>query len=133
MILYANNVQRFLHLQNKHLILALILRAFQFHKENRQRLDEQAETGCNQLTPELMRCVELSKEKGPSLCLSVLTLEEHVFYLHKGEFRDAPCHKQHSSELYNCASHNHAIICHMGRFSNNPSQRNLWHHSFTPK
>ena len=60
-------------------------------KRNRQRQDEQAQYVFNQLTPELKRCVELSKEKGSSSWLSVLPLEEHGFYLHKGEFRDALC------------------------------------------
>ena len=59
-------------------------------KRNRQRQDEQAQIVYDQLTPELKRCVDLSKEKGSSSWLSVLPLEECSFYLHKGEFRDAP-------------------------------------------
>ena len=58
-------------------------------KRNHQRQDEQAQVVYDQLTPELKRCVDLSKEKGSSSWLSVLPLEEHGFYLHKGEFRDA--------------------------------------------
>jgi len=63
-------------------------------KRNRQRQDEQAQIVYDQLTPELKRCADLSKEKGSSSWLSVLPLEEHGFYLHKGEFRDALCLQQ---------------------------------------
>ena len=60
-------------------------------RENRHRRDEQAELVNTKLTSELKQCVQLSKEKGSFSCLYVLPLEEHWFYLHKGEFRDALC------------------------------------------
>ena len=56
---------------------------------NRLRHIQQASNVYDQLTPELKRCVDLAKEKGSSSWLAVLPLEEHGFYLHKGEFRDA--------------------------------------------
>ena len=58
-------------------------------KGNWQLQDEKAQTVYDHLTPELKRCVHLSKKKGSSSWLSVLPLEEHGFYLHKGKFRDA--------------------------------------------
>ena len=78
----------------------------------------------DQLTPELKRCVDLSKEKGSSSWLSVLPLEEHGFYLHKGEFRDALCLRygwkpNKTPQTCNCGAQftvNHAMICHMGGF-----------------
>ena len=78
----------------------------------------------NHLTPELKRCVELAQEKGASSWLSVLPLEEHGFFLHKGEFRDALC-LRYGWQLSNipqtckCGSRfcvDHAMICHMGGF-----------------
>jgi hypothetical protein len=86
--------------------------------------DEHAEITYNQLTPKMKRCVELSREKGSSSWLSVLPLEEHVFYLHKGEFRDALCLRygwkvNNTPQTCNCGAQftvNHAMICHMGGF-----------------
>ena len=60
-------------------------------RENCQKQEERAELLYKQLTPEMKRNVELSREKGSSSWLSVLPLEEHGFYLHKGEFRDTLC------------------------------------------
>ena len=60
-------------------------------KHNRLGYIQQADRVQNNLTPELKRCAQLAKEKGASSWLSVLPLEEHGFYLHKGEFRDALC------------------------------------------
>ena len=37
------------------------------------------------------RLIASSKEKGSSIWLTSLPIEEHGFYLHKGEFRDALC------------------------------------------
>ena len=93
-------------------------------KRNRQRQDEQAQVVYDQLTPELKRCVDLSKEKGSSSWLSVLPLKEHGFYLHKGEFRDALCLRygwkpNNTPQTCNCGAQftvNHAMICHMGGF-----------------
>ena len=93
-------------------------------RENRQRQDEHAEITYNQLTPEMKRCVERSREKGSSSWLSVLPLEEHGFYLHKGEFRDALCLRygwkvNNTPQTCNCGAQftvNHAMICHMGGF-----------------
>ena len=43
----------------------------------------------NGLQPMTRRAVVQAKEKGASSWLSVIQLEEHVFILNKGEFRDA--------------------------------------------
>ena len=93
-------------------------------KQNRQRHDEQARAVYDQLTPELKRCTDLSKEKGSSAWLCVLPFEEHGFYLHKGEFRDALCLRygwkvKNTPHSCNCGAQftvDHAMICHMGGF-----------------
>ena len=93
-------------------------------KHNRLRYIQQADRVQNNLTPELNRCAQLAKEKGASSWLSVLPLEEHGFYLHKGEFRDALCLRygwQLSGipRACKCGTRftvDHAMICHMGGF-----------------
>ena len=60
-----------------------------------------------QLTPELKKYV-LSKEKGSSLWLSVVPLQEYNFYLHKGEFRNT------LGPRYGCKPNNTPQPCHMG-------------------
>ncbi|MCG8626248.1 MAG: hypothetical protein MJE68_30150, partial [Proteobacteria bacterium] len=90
-------------------------------KRNRHKQDEQAQTVYN---PELKQCVTLSKAKGSSSWLSVLPLEEHGFYLYKGEFRDALCLRYgwkpiNIPQTCNCGTQftvDHAMICHMGGF-----------------
>ena len=93
-------------------------------KSNRQRQDQQANNIYNQLTPELKRCMDLAKKKGSSSWLSVLPLEEHGFYLRKGEFRDALCLRygwkpNNTPQNCNCGAQftiDHAMICNMGGF-----------------
>ena len=58
---------------------------------NRQHSEDRANVIYSQLTPEMKRCVDLTKERGSSSWLSVLPLSEQGFHLHKGEFRDALC------------------------------------------
>ena len=73
----------------------------------------------DQLTPELKRCVELSKGG----CLSSHS-KNTVFYLHKGEFRDALClcyGWKPNNTPQTCSygalfTVDHAMICHMGDF-----------------
>ena len=93
-------------------------------KSNRQRQVQLAVNVYDQLPPQLKRCVDLAKEKGSSSWLSVLPLEDHGFYLHKGEFRDALCLRygwQLGSTPLTCScgaqfSFDHAMVCHMGGF-----------------
>ena len=93
-------------------------------KSNRQRQVQLAVNVYDQLPPQLKRCVDLAKEKGSSSWLSVLPLEDHGFYLHKGEFRDALCLRygwQLGSTPLTCScgaqfSVDHAMVCHMGGF-----------------
>ena len=91
---------------------------------NRLRHIQQADSVQNHLTLGLKRSVELAKEKGASSWLSVLPLEEHGFYLHKGEFRDAVC-LRYGWQLNNiprtckCGTQftvDHAMTCHLGGF-----------------
>ena len=82
-----------LHLQ----ISSKLLKASQhpikknIRKSNHLKKAQQASNINGQLSPQLKRSVDLATEKGSSSWLSVLPLEEHGFYLHKGEFRDAIC------------------------------------------
>ena len=77
-----------------------------------------------QLTSELKRCADHSKKNGSSSWLSVLLLEEHGFYLHKGEFKDALSLRygwksNNTPQTCNCGGQftvKHAMICHMGGF-----------------
>ena len=96
----------------------------EINERNRHLQEEKSKNVYNHLTPELKRCVDLAKEKGSSSWLAVLPLEEHGFFLHKGEFRDAlairygwtPNNIPHSC---NCGSQftiSHAMICHKGGF-----------------
>ena len=93
-------------------------------KRNCQLQREQAQAIYDQLSPDLQRCMELSSEKDFSSWLSVPPLEEHGFYLHKGEFRDALCLRYgwrptNMPQMCNCGTQftvDHAIICHMGGF-----------------
>ena len=93
-------------------------------KNNHLRQIQQTNNVYDQLSPELKRCIDLSREKGSSSWLSVLPLKEHGFYLHKGEFRDALCLRygwkpSNIPQTCNCGSCftvDHAIICHMGGF-----------------
>ena len=93
-------------------------------KTNRQRQEDQAKEIHNHLNPKLRRSIDLAIEKGSSAWLSVLPLEDHDFYLHKGEFRDALCLRygwslSNTPHTCNCGtvfSVDHAMICHMGGF-----------------
>ena len=93
-------------------------------RQNRLGHIQQADSVQNHLAPELKCCVELAKEKGVSSWLSVLPLEEHGFYLHKGEFRDALCLRygwqlSNIPRTYKCGTNftvDHAMMCHMGGF-----------------
>ena len=93
-------------------------------KTNRQRQEDQAKEIHNHLNPKLRRSIALAMEKGSSAWLSVLPLEDHDFYLHKGEFRDALCLRygwslSNNTHTCNCGtvfSVDHAMICHMGGF-----------------
>ena len=93
-------------------------------KTNRQRQEDQAKEIHNHLNPKLRRSIDLAMEKGSSAWLSVLPLEDHDFYLHKGEFKDALCLRygwslSNTPHTCNCGtvfSVDHAMICHMGGF-----------------
>ena len=91
---------------------------------NRQRQTQLARSVHDQLPPQLKRCVDLAQEKGSSSWLSVLPFDEHGFYLHKGEFRDALCLRYgwnlgSMPQTCNCGAQfsvDHAMVCHMGGF-----------------
>ena len=91
---------------------------------NRRHSEDRANAIYSQLTPEMKRCVDLTKERGSSSWLSVLPLSEQGFHLHKGEFRDALCLRygwslSNTPQLCNCGKAftvNHAMVCHMGGF-----------------
>ena len=93
------------------------------HK-NRQKQDKKAKEVYDHLSPHLQRAVDLAKEKGSSSWLTVTPLEEHGFYLNKGEFRDALCLRygwtlNNPPQTCNCGTAftvDHAMICPMGGF-----------------
>ena len=93
-------------------------------KTNRQRQEDQAKEIHNHLNPKLRHSIDLAREKGCSGWLSVLQLEDHDFYVQKGEFRDALCLKygwslRNTPHTCNCGtvfSVDHAMIWHMGGY-----------------
>ena len=58
-------------------------------KRDNQRAE--AEAIFNELPPPQQRVLECTREKGASAWVSALPVDEHRFYLHKGDFRDALC------------------------------------------
>ena len=78
----------------------------------------------NELPPPQQRLLACTREKGASSWLSALPIDEHGFFLHKGDFRDALCLRygwQISNLPLHCAcgdplSVDHAMCCHKGGF-----------------
>ena len=72
----------------------------------------------------LKRAIEVASEKGASTWLTALSLEEHIFFLNKGEFHDALHLRyrwQPSRLLRNCVCSkaftvDHSMICPYGVF-----------------
>ena len=66
----------------------------------------------------------LAKESGSSSWLTVLSILEHGFHLHKGDFQDAlslcygitPSNTSSTCQCGTSFSVDHAMICHFGRF-----------------
>ena len=85
---------------------------------------QQAVTVYDHLSPQQKCLVGLAKEKGASSWLSVLPLDDHVFSLQKGPFKDAICLRYgwkppNTPTKCNCGSvfsTNHGMICPMGGF-----------------
>ena len=74
------------------------------------------------LSKDKKRLIALAKERGSSIWLTVMPVEEHVFFLNKGEFRDA-LHLRYGWTIRNtpqsciCSSPffvDHAMICKRG-------------------
>ena len=71
------------------------------------------------------RLVTLGKEKGSSIWLTSLPIEEHGFHLHKGEFRDALCLRYgwiipNTPQFCICGNKfevDHALSCKRGGFT----------------
>ena len=61
------------------------------HSKKQSKQKEDAKNLYTQLPGDLQRCVELSQEKGASIWLTALPIENHAFTLHKSAFRDALC------------------------------------------
>ena len=58
-------------------------------EKNRTQKVRMAVEVCEQLPPTMKKAMGLAQEKGTSVWLTVLPIEEHGFALHKGAFRDA--------------------------------------------
>ena len=84
----------------------------------------EAEAIFNELPPPQQHLLACTKEKGASSWVSALPIDEHRFYLHKGDFRDALCLRygwQISNLPHHCAcgdplSVDHAMCCHKSGF-----------------
>ena len=61
------------------------------HSKKQSKRKEDAKNLYTRLPGDLQRCVELSQEKGASIWLTALPIENHGFTLHKSAFRDALC------------------------------------------
>ena len=93
-------------------------------QSNQKHWLQKSRNVCNQLSPQLKHYVDLGKEKGASLWLSVFPLDDHGFSLHKGAFGDAIClcygwKLPNTPTKCNCGSPystDHAMICPMGGF-----------------
>lgn len=58
-------------------------------EKSRSQQKRMAAEICDQLPSTMKKAVELAQEKGASVWLTVMPIEEHGFALHKGAFRDA--------------------------------------------
>ena len=94
------------------------------NSEKQSQRKEVARDLCTQLPEELQRCVELSQEKGASVWLTALPIENHGFALHKSAFRDALCLRYNwplNNQPSQCScghsfSIDHALSCPTGGF-----------------
>jgi hypothetical protein len=96
----------------------------EIRSSKRDRLNQLASTLKDSLSSDLQRAMELAQEKGASIWLTTLPIEEHGFLLHKGAFLDAlalrygwlpsrlPSHCACGSKL----STDHALSCPKGGF-----------------
>ena len=93
-------------------------------KNNRDHQTLLADTLHSQLSPSLKRCAYLAREPGSSSWLTVLPIQEHGFYLHKGDFRDAlflrygitPLNTSKTCQCGTSFSIDHAMVCPFGGF-----------------
>ena len=86
----------------------LVMTKRNIKRSNRARQSNAAESCYNTLSQAKKRCLDLASERGSSSWLSVLPIEEHGYYLNKGEFRDA------------------LRLCYGWQFENTPSSMRLW-------
>ena len=61
----------------------------QIKNDQRNKQEDQAATLHWQLPEQILRAMDCASEKGVSSWLSTLSIAEHGFALHKGQFRDA--------------------------------------------
>ena len=94
------------------------------HSKKQSKWKEDAKNLYTRLPGDLQRCVELSQEKGASVWLTALPIENHGFTLHKSAFRDALCLRynwplNNQPSQCNCGhsfSIDHALSCSTGGF-----------------
>ena len=62
---------------------------YEIHKQKKQQEKEKLDDLMSKLPPNTKRATQMACEKGASTWLTALPLEEHGFFLHKGDFKDA--------------------------------------------
>ena len=93
-------------------------------KSKLDRQAREAESIYHQLSTPQRRLMDCSREKGASWWVTMLPIDEHGFFLHKGAFCDVLCLRygwQLSNLPLQCAcgsplSVNHTMVCHKGGF-----------------
>ena len=94
------------------------------HSKKQSQRKEVAKNLHTQLPADLQRCVELSQQKGASVLLTALPIENHGFALHKSAFKDALCLRYNwplNNQPSQCScghsfSIDHALSCPTGGF-----------------
>ena len=102
------------------------------HSKKKSKQKEDANNLYAQLPMDLQRCVELLQEKGASVWLTALPIENHGFALHKSAFRDALCLRynwplNNQPSQCNCGHSfriDHALSCPTGGFPSEAIRHN---------
>ena len=115
-------IDQSLSLEGCHLAQQRLKSIARSKKQSQQK--EAAKNLQAQLPVDLQRCVELSQEKGASIWLTALPIENYGFALHKSAFRDASCLRYNwplNNQPSQCScghsfSIDHALSCPTGGF-----------------
>ena len=97
---------------------------YEIYKQKKQRERGKLDDLMNKLSPHMKKATQMACEKGASIWLTALPLDEHGFFLHKGDFRDALALRygwQPTRLPKNCVcgqpfTVDHSLICSCGGF-----------------